>query len=98
MTREVNCGCLFGQTCRACADVDPRKMSRRPKPIERRATVSEGETRLALLERLLGDVTAKWDTWRSSLNDGHGRFAEDNAWEALGAAIEAARAATGGGK
>lgn len=51
-------------------------------------------------EELLVDVVTKWDTWRASLDEDQQRFSEDNAWEALGSSISAARdlLAKGGGQ
>ena len=76
------------------------------KPVERRATVAEGETRLALLERLLGEIVEADDEIREAYklfdecDEACMREEQHRAVEAaedrIAYAIESARAATGG--
>jgi hypothetical protein len=74
-------------------------MPRRHNPVERRATVAEGETRLALLERLLGEIVTLHTSLHAAERDPMALAADVMELdEQLNEAVEAARVATGGVK
>ena len=82
-------------TCKSCLELLPKSPAYPATPVERRATVAEGETRLTLLEQHLDEIVKLHTSLHAAERDPMALAADVmELTEQLDASIEAARSAT----